>query len=403
MNHTLRTHGRRRAAVGAVGAAVTAFALSAGTGQALAGKITVDSKKAEGEGTFAAAVKRANKQDGPDQIRFADNLRGKIDLPEELTMKGKLVVGGNGYGTPGTKAFSKLELSGHRGGTRLVVVSKANVSLRDLYLDGISTHSEEARLTISDSFLEGERTVDKNGVSSDDGELRVLRSTVQGFDGGVSMRRTETRIDRSTISGNSGGGGIYVGDRSDADISNSTIASNVITGIGNGGGISVSGYSAGARIVNSTITDNLTTGNNSLSGGVFGNVEVINSTITANRSAAGAGVAGSGEGDADVSNSIVYGNVTHGGTPADCADPFTSRGGNLIGEPGECLLDGSDRRNVDPLLGPLADNGGPTQTQAILPGSPAIDLAVPELAAKFDQRGVKRGDDPDAGAYERRG
>jgi len=402
MNDNSKTQGRR-AAVGLVGAAVTAVALFAGTGQALAGKITVDSRKSDGQGSFVAAVKRANKQNGPDQIRFAKNLRGQIELPEEMTIKGKLVVTGNGYGTPGTKAFKRLELSGHRGGTRLGVVSKANVSLRDLYLDGISTRSDEARLTISDSFLEGERTVDKDGVASDDSELRVLRTTVQGFDGGISVRDTETRIDRSTISGNSGGGGVYVGDRGYADISNSTIASNVITGIGNGGGISVSGYNAAARIVNSTITDNLTTGNNSLSGGVFGDVEVINSTITANRSAAGGGVAGSSEGDADVSNSIVYGNVTHGGTPADCANPFTSRGGNLIGEPGECLLDGSDRRNVDPLLGPLADNGGPTQTQAIQPGSPAIDLAVPELASKFDQRGVRRGDAPDAGAYERRG
>jgi hypothetical protein len=104
-----------------------------------------------------------------------------------------------------------------------------------------------------------------------------------------------------------------------------------------------------------------------------------------------------------MANSIVYGNVDFGGSPADCARAFTSNGGNLIGEPGDCLLDPSDLSGADPLLGGLRDNGGPTETQAIATGSPAIGLALPATATKFDQRGIKRGDDPDAGAFERRG
>ena len=57
---------------------------------------------------------------------------------------------------------------------------------------------------------------------------------------------------------------------------------------------------------------------------------------------------------------------------------------------------------ADALLGPLADNGGPTLTHALLAGSPAIDAGDPATAPATDQRGVVRpqGAAPDAGAYE---
>jgi hypothetical protein len=59
----------------------------------------------------------------------------------------------------------------------------------------------------------------------------------------------------------------------------------------------------------------------------------------------------------------------------------------------------------DPFLGPLADNGGPTPTMALLPGSPAIDAGVPIAGVTTDQRGVARpqGTAPDIGAFESRG
>ncbi len=56
----------------------------------------------------------------------------------------------------------------------------------------------------------------------------------------------------------------------------------------------------------------------------------------------------------------------------------------------------------DPKLGPLANNGGPTKTYALLKSSPAIDAADNALAPKFDQRGVLRGSRPDIGAYEKK-
>lgn len=394
---------RRNATRAGIGAAVATIAIAAGAGEASADKYEVTTTKADGAGSLVAAVKQTRKNEGGDKITFAENLRGKIDLPDTLTLKGKVTIAGNGYGDPEGKSFRRLELSGHRGETEIAVDKESNASLRELYTKGVTVRGNGARVTVKDSFLDGQGTTDATGVStrSADGlALRILGSTVQGFDGGVAAS-TDARIDQSTIADNVGRGGIQV--TSEADISNSTITGNVIDGGSSVAGGGISANFGSARITNSTITRNQAIGNNSVGGGVFGDVALLNSTVSLNRATSGAGVAGTSGEDVDASNSIVYGNVNFGGEPADCNRGFTSNGGNLIGTPGDCLLDPSDRSGVDPLLGPLRDNGGPTETQAILPGSPAIGLAVEATATKFDQRGVTRGSDPDAGAYERRG
>ncbi len=310
---------------------------------------------------------------------------------------------GNGYGDPEGKAFRRLELSGHRGESEIAVDGGSNASLRELYTKGVSVRANGSRVTIKDSFLDGQGTTDATGVStrSADGlALRVLHSTVMGFDGGVAAG-TDARIDQSTIADNVGRGGVQVS--READISNSTISGNVLDSGFNVVGGGISAYGGSARVTNSTITRNQAIADHSAGGGVFGDVALLNSTVSFNRASVGGGVAGASGEDVDASNSIVYGNVTFGADASDCARGFTSNGGNLIGTPGDCLLDPADLSGVDPLLGQLRDNGGPTQTQAIATGSPAIGLAVDATATKFDQRGVTRGSDPDAGAYERKG
>src|SRR6185369_9160810 len=94
-----------------------------------------------------------------------------------------------------------------------------------------------------------------------------------------------------------------------------------------------------------------------------------------------------------------------------------SRGYNLSSDNGGGLLIGTnDRINTNPVLGQLANNGGPTFTHALLTGSPAFDkgkrAAIPTLALTTDQRGQPRpfdfpsisnapgGDGSDIGAFE---
>ena len=66
----------------------------------------------------------------------------------------------------------------------------------------------------------------------------------------------------------------------------------------------------------------------------------------------------------------------------------TSNGYNLSNDDGGSILTATgDRINTDPMLGPLQDNGGPTFTHALLPGSPAIDAGKNFAAGTTDQRG----------------
>jgi hypothetical protein len=120
------------------------------------------------------------------------------------------------------------------------------------------------------------------------------------------------------------------------------------------------------------------------------------------------GISNSG-GTAIFQNSIVA-DSTYGG---NCSGTVTSHGHNLSSD-GSCNFNNTgDLSNTDPKLGPLQNNGGPTQTQALLSGSPAIDAGKPSGCSdghghllKTDQRGKPRPDKEDTrgcdiGAYER--
>ena len=107
-----------------------------------------------------------------------------------------------------------------------------------------------------------------------------------------------------------------------------------------------------------------------------------------------------GVGEADVRNTIIAGNVDPGGEAPDCGgQPLTSHGHNLIRNTTGCTLTGDLTGNVtaDPLLGPLQNNGGPTKTHALLPGSAARDTGNPaapgsggDACLAGDQRAVAR-------------
>jgi hypothetical protein len=113
-----------------------------------------------------------------------------------------------------------------------------------------------------------------------------------------------------------------------------------------------------------------------------------------------------------ISNTLIAGN-----SEGNCYGGIGSGGFNLDDD-GTCcnLTDPTDLPSTDPMLGPLQDNGGPTFTHALLPGSPAIDAIpladctydddgdplTPEVPMTEDQRGVARpqGEGCDIGAYE---
>lgn len=195
-------------------------------------------------------------------------------------------------------------------------------------------------------------------------------------------------------------------------IRNSTLRGGVATA--NGGAIAaILALNEELTIENSTITGNSAGDNGGALAVQGGDIAIRNTTITDNvadtdgdlSEDAGGGLHIPLPADVTVANSIVGGNRVEGnGVKANCSGTIgTSQGVNVFGAQGapECDADSDDLIVGDAGLGPLADNGGPTPTHALLDGSPARDKGVGCLAT--DQRGVERGlgGTCDVGAYER--
>lgn len=247
---------------------------------------------------------------------------------------------------------------------------------------GINNH--KGTLTINNSNITGNRAV---------------RTHFGGLGGGV-YSSGRLIINNCKIQGNSAsgaGGGIWGGSTL---INNSTISGNGTTG--DGGGIAANNL----MINNSTISGNTAYGGGGI-GTSGGMLTISSSTISGNSATIGGGI--SNGGTATLKNSIVA-NSSSGG---NCSGIITSQGHNLSSDDTCNFNNTGDLNNTDPMLGPLQNNGGPTQTQALLSGSPAIDAGEPLGCTdgkghllKTDQRGKRRPDPEDTGgcdmgAYER--
>lgn len=190
-----------------------------------------------------------------------------------------------------------------------------------------------------------------------------------------------------------------------------------------GGGLSVAGGTT--RALDSTFSDNAALDGGGVSAG-DGVLALVNSTLSGNHATHSGGglaainelvalynvtlvanTAGNSGGGAFVPpaasltgrDSILAGNTDAGAAP-DCWGTFISQGYNLVQNTTGCTVAGDPTGNqlgVDPLLGPLQNNGGPTLTHNLLTGSPAIDAGDPagcvdDLGAllNYDQRGYPR-------------
>lgn len=141
-------------------------------------------------------------------------------------------------------------------------------------------------------------------------------------------------------------------------------------------------------LLNSTVSDNVAGGNG---GGLWtdNGGSLTNLTITDNQGSGGSGVHHDSSPAPTAKNTI----VANQAAGADCNAALTSDGSNLDSDT-SCFSGGTDK-HIDPMLGGLADNGGPTMTHALLDGSPAIDGGTNTGCPATDQRGVDRPIDGD--------
>jgi hypothetical protein len=303
--------------------------------------------------------------------------------------------------------------------------------------------NDHATLTISNCAVDGNGTAYWGGGLYNDGSngsatLMIVDSTVSdnscsgGIGGGIVNDGDEgsatMTLTKSTVSGNaalnselpgdSAGGGIYnlggvvvitkstfsgnlastsggaIFNGGTITINDSTVSENTAGGIGpnfrTGSGGGITNFFATLVISNSTVSGNTAWGSEFKGPGFGGGVSsdhsltINNSTFSSNSATFGGGISAGG--------GLIGNTILNNNSGANIDGNVTSYGYNISSDDGGGFLNGpGDQINTDPLLGPLQDNGGPTFTHALLPGSPAIDTGDPNFTPSpyYDQRGVR--------------
>ena len=322
--------------------------------------------------------------------------------PENVAIHHSLHINGAGP--------DKTTVDGHRHGSEFFIAFTGGVDVTITGMtmrngtgsgDGGAIYHCNGTLTLQNVVIE-DNSVRGAGISGYGGAMyncpsttaTIIDSTIRNNSaevGGAICNGGLLTIIRSTFNGNTslklrGGGAIF--NYGVLHVANSTFSGNTAAG-GVGGAIHVGtlvGQTGGAQIDNSTISGNTAALGQSQGGGIFDD---------------------NGE-PVYVQNDIIAKNV-----PQNCGgSPLLTEGFNLSSDE-SCDLGGAgDLSGVDPRLGPLRNNGGPTSTMALLAFSPAIDAGNASgcrdwlgHALVIDQRGMPRPDRHEArgcdiGAYE---
>jgi hypothetical protein len=377
------------------------------------------------------AVTLANANTGADTIVFNSNLTGStihlntggLPITEALSINGpgasQLTVdaGGNSRIFP-------INLS-----TADDPVSISGLTLANGYvssgsggaIDNVNSSLTIAGSVVRDSYAKGLK-VAGGGVYTQNGSLAINNSTVSGngsyYGGGVGGKYGNVTITGSTLTANTAygdtassynngyGGAIWMG-QADVTIRDSTLDHNTAT---DGGGVYASdrvGSGGGATtVINSTIAQNHARDDGGALWG-FGSsasqaLSVTGSTIVGNSAVNYAGALDFGSLSANpvLQDSIITGNTVSGVTSKpDSADLYIQgttyhfdTSFSLIGVPGPYAVQavpGSVLVGVNPQLGSLANNGGPTRTMLPASTSPVVDKGK-SFGLNTDQRGLTR-------------
>lgn len=437
--------------IGGIGAAVAsgaALALTAGA-PAEAATFTVSNLNDAGSGSLRQAVLDANTAAGADTITFQAGLTGTILLTSgQLSIEDSVDVQGPGpsvltvSGNDSSRVFyvydsastldvtiSGLTLAEGAGSPGGVIVDWGeNLTLENVVVTGgnsatvgggiavLGSDSPDTfSFTLRDSVVSGNSATEAGGaLFVDETGVTVLiqNSTLVGNDAqlgagiGADLLLGDVTVTQSTISGNTAGvrgGGIYLGtlyNGGSLTIRRSTLSGNSAP---HGGGLFI-GYLEGALLLeNSTVSGNMAAGDPASSGaglwigslyGEGGTAIVRHSTIAGN-----AGTRGSGifleSGAVAIENTILANNEADlGDDLANGTDGRFDVSFSLIENPEAANVNdlGGNIFNQDPQLGPLQNNGGPTQTHLPAAGSPAINAGDASFSPPpaTDQRGLAR-------------
>jgi hypothetical protein len=305
-------------------------------------------------------------------------------------------------------AVGGLGFGGYEDGSGGGIWNTGTVTLNNATVSGNSASSElvgngggignyTGTVVLNNSTVSANGAGAGGGVSNYLGTVTLNNATVSANGaeegGGILGLDGTVTLNNATVSGNFGGG---IWNSGTVTLNNSTVSSN-----GHGSGIT-NEYTGTVTVNNSTVSGNNSFGGYHDAGGGINNysgtLTVNNSTVSGNTSGAGGGIYNGGT--LNARNTIIAGNTASYRGP-DLYGSVTSSGYNLIGNStgGSGYAD-TDLLDVDANLGPLQNNGGPTNTMPLLAGSPALNAGNPAQLGVADQRGVVRAGGVNIGAYQ---
>ncbi|MEW4491085.1 right-handed parallel beta-helix repeat-containing protein [Thalassoglobus sp. JC818] len=367
---------------------------------------TVTTLADSGAGSLRDAIDQANSNPGNDSIEFDASLSGEITLSSgELTLSdtsGDITISGRGA--------SQLTISGNGNSRVFNIESGVFANISGLTISNGQAEkgggiSNSGTLTLNNTIISGNTaTTNYGGGILNEGNMNVVNSTLSGnsvsvaygysVGGGAAIFNSGAlSILSSTLSGNTAhslnGGGVYNASRASLTITGSTFSGNVA----DGGGGAIFNTDV-VQLINSTLTGNSA----NFGGGIDssdGELTITNSTIsgnTANAEDFGGAINYSGT---LIMNNSILANSTNGLDLSHGGAIHSSSGSNNLVENGDIGGLSNTITGQDPMLGSLSDNGGPTQTLALLEGSSAINAGNNSLAVEFgttalttDQRGL---------------
>src|SRR6184192_547620 len=333
--------------------------------------ITVTNTNDSGPGSLRQALADAN--DG-DTITFA--VTGIIGLTSgELVINRNITISGPGANLLAVSRAANAApfrifhvMLGHA--VMIEGLTISNGSILNTFGGGI--YNFESALTVISCALAGNSALGQQGSGGG------IFSNRGGAGGAASLT-----ITNSAFSGNAATTGGAIGNNGSSGIANLTISNSTLSGnsasfVGGGVDDHTASGTATVTITNSTLSENTSSNISMFKGGML-----------------------------DIGNTVLKAAVSGVNLEIAKLATVTSRGYNVSSDDGGGFLNGpGDQINTDPMLGPLQDNGGPTFTHALLPGSPAINTGDPNFTPPpfFDQRGPVfwrvRNDRIDSGSFE---
>ena len=379
---------------------------------------------AAGNCTLRAAIQEANAQFGNDVITFSFPITPvTIQLDSSLTPKELVISEGvtiNGLGA------GLLTVNGNPNTTsifNITVAATASTNISDITISnsGGNGVNNDGNLKLNKVVVKSNGTGINNSGTLEINQSIVSNNTDSGIQISGASVATLKRVEvtGNTTTKNNSGAGISISGTSSVNIINSLIANNTTTKSSSNGGIYLSAGTT-ANVSNTTITNNTTAGSG---GGIFSltpNLTLNNVTISHNSATVSGGglYYGGTTTGVNVRNTLIALNNSAAGPDIFSANgasvptpaKFNSLGNNLIGTNiGDIgfvngakadKVGGVGASAIDPLLGPLQNNGGGINTRALLNSSPARDAGSscvtnsscttnnPSVSLTIDQRGT---------------